>query len=47
LRGGLGAPSPRLHDRYYLGYIIYRGDELLGRYEPPDDRRLWSGVTIR
>ncbi|MGQ0776245.1 MAG: recombinase family protein [Pseudonocardiales bacterium] len=33
-----------LRDRYYLGYITYRGEELSGRHQPLIDQHLFDRV---
>ncbi len=36
--------STMLRDRYYLGYVIYKGEEMEGRHEPLIDENLFDNV---
>ncbi|MBF6216474.1 recombinase family protein, partial [Nocardia puris] len=36
--------SQMLRDRYYLGYVIYKGEEMQGRHEPLIDENLFDNV---
>ncbi|WP_280208174.1 recombinase zinc beta ribbon domain-containing protein [Nocardia cyriacigeorgica] len=38
------ALSTMLRDRYYLGYVIYKGEEMQGRHEPLIDENLFDNV---
>ncbi|WP_374957080.1 recombinase family protein [Actinopolyspora mortivallis] len=43
----INKPSQLLRDRYYLGYVTYKGEEIRGRHEPLIDEDLFDRVQDR